>query len=90
MGEIADDIIDSFIGDWENDYPYKQRRKRGFQHGAGQGMWRSKEGVIPMSAMTTRHICNALAVCERTGNTEKKKELELELKRRSDQHPVKE
>lgn len=81
MGEHADYLIDQMIdGHWNSHRP--RRSRGGFHKGVGAGMWKSNEGIIPMTDMTTAHIMNSVSMCEKTNNTGKKAELEAELQRR--------
>ena len=81
MGEIADQIIDQMI-----DRYMMIGRRRGDraspQRGVGKGMWMSSSGPVPMTEMSDEHIANALAMCERHGNTGKARELRAERKKR--------
>ena len=68
MGEIADGIIDRMMfGSGRN-----QRPRQTFQAGSGNYMWRTSDGqTVSMHSMTVDHLTNAIALCERSGNSGK-------------------
>jgi len=73
MGEEADDMIDRMI--WGS--PFKpSRKRRTYQSGVGDFMWRSAEGPINMYDMTPEHRENAMEVCRRKGNSGKLRQLQ--------------
>lgn len=54
----------------------RSRKRRTFQSGSGDFMWRSAEGVVNMYDMTPEHRDNAMEICRRRGNSGKLKQLE--------------
>ena len=72
MGEIADQIVDQmmFGGGCHT------LRKRGFQSGSGNFMWRTSSGLVAMKSMTDEHLRNAIRLCEKNGNTGKLRQLQ--------------
>jgi hypothetical protein len=77
MGEIADQIIDEIL-----DRHMFSSRRTNPQRGVGKGRWMSSAGPVEMGEMSDEHIANALAMCERHGNTGKARELRAEQMRR--------
>jgi hypothetical protein len=75
MGEEADYLIDRMIFGASYDFR-RSRKRRTFQSGTGDFMWRSSEGLINMYDMTPEHRENAMEVCRRRGNSGKLKQLE--------------
>lgn len=86
MGEMADYYMEQTWGaeDWgfgAYDLGYSgtvtgRRRGKNFQSGVGNYCWRTKDrGVVRMDDMTSRHLENAIGVCELTGNTGKRAQL---------------
>jgi hypothetical protein len=73
-------MIDPFDGLFRNLFreDFKpSRRKRTFQSGSGDFMWRTAGGeVINMYDMTPEHRENAMNICRGRGNTGKLKQLE--------------
>jgi hypothetical protein len=74
MGDAADDMFDMMLRQalWT-----PSRRRRTFQSGTGDFMWRNGAGeLINMYDMTPEHRENAMEVCRRKGNSGKLKQLE--------------
>lgn len=83
MGDIADQIIDQMM--WGS--RPARGRKRTFQSGSGDFMWRTQTGeVVPMHDMTTSHLKNALRVCEVKSNSGKAAQLRAVIESRK--HPL--
>jgi hypothetical protein len=80
MGEIADQIIDQLLD--RHMFIGRRPRRNNPQRGVGKGRWMSSAGPVEMGEMSDEHIANALAMCERHGNTGKARELRAEQKRR--------
>lgn len=75
MGEFADAMIDRMIFGVAHDFR-RSRKRRTYQSGSGDFMWRSGDGLINMYDMTPEHRENAMEVCRRKGNSGKLKQLE--------------
>lgn len=77
MGEYSDLIVDRMIF---GSYPYRPRKRSGFQSGSGDFMWRDSTGkTVSMYDMTDEYLSNAIAVCERKGNGGKAAQLRAVL-----------
>lgn len=78
MGEIADDIIDSYIDGFVDCWGSRPPRRASgnYQSGTGNYRWRDTDGTLwDMRLMSYDHLRNALAVAERKNNTGKAKQL---------------
>lgn len=82
MGDAADDAYNAWLTSDEHVFDDLPRR-RGFQAGTGNYMWRQADGtVIDMHEMSNDHISNSIRKCEQYGNTGKKAQLEQVLRDR--------
>lgn len=82
MGDAADDAYNAWLTSDENVFSDLPKR-RGFQSGTGNYMWRQADGtVIDMHTMTNEHISNAIRICEKYNNSGKKTQLEQILRDR--------
>lgn len=80
MGEYADDIVASFIGQWFNT---RRPRRATYQSGAGEGKWRDGDGrVRDMDRMSVGHLRAALKVCEARGSAGKADQLRKAIEKK--------
>lgn len=79
MGDAADAALEYFEDHWCN---FRPKRRRTFQSGSGDYMWRTEDGVIPMASMSTAHLMSAMKVCQEKGNSGKYKQLSETLWKR--------
>ncbi len=88
MGEAADDAFDSALREYdgsdETDPFLYHPKGSNYQKGTKAYEWRISDGsIVAMDSMADIHLLNAIKLCNKFGNTEKKRHLVITLNRRS-------